>query len=265
MDNEFTGWSYPKLLSVCIHNTGSGTELSFKLKDIWLNLTLGRDSFDEAVEQVVCSMKFWMLYPWRCSRSGWTGLQTISSSEGNFCLCQLSWGRWSLNIPSTPNHLMTPWFTSNTLPNAAQEVSDLHCCHSTLLNCTEPAVHKDSLDNFYKLAFVLSLHRAFLPRGKILHSTYADLHEVSASPFLQPVPPDNSTALWCISHSLWCYFLCRLHESALIMKSSSSTDPWGTSYNWPPDGFCAANVPSSSSTFQGISPFIHLVLISYII
>lgn len=41
-----------KLLSVCIHNTDSGIGLSFKLKDASLNLTLGRNSYDEEGEAV---------------------------------------------------------------------------------------------------------------------------------------------------------------------------------------------------------------------
>lgn len=67
MGNELAGSLYskccvhsrsvlrPKLLSVCIQNTDSGIEFHFKLKDVWLNSMLGRNSFDEdgeAVEQV---------------------------------------------------------------------------------------------------------------------------------------------------------------------------------------------------------------------
>lgn len=91
------------------------------------------------------------------------------------------------------------------------------------------------------------VQRVIFPRGRIWHSTYAELLEVSASPFLQPVqvPLDGSTALWYLSHSLWCSTLCRLGESTLIMKrlnrTDSRTDPWGISVFWTPDGFCAAN------------------------
>lgn len=129
------------------------------------------------------------------------------------------------------------------LPNAAQEVFDLHCCQGTLLNCTQPAVHKDSWDNFCKVASLLWwCVGLFFPGARFCTLPMPSFMRFLLAHFSHfQVPPDGSTALWCISYSLQCQILCRLGESTLKMKSSNSTDPWGTSHSWPPDGFCSAN------------------------
>jgi len=69
---------------------------------------------------------------------------------------------------------------------------------------------------------------------------FVELHEVSVSPFLQPVevPLDGITPLCCISHSSQCCITSKLAEGALcsiiqiicqeVSSIGPSVEPWGT-------------------------------------
>ncbi|KAK4831783.1 hypothetical protein QYF61_019096, partial [Mycteria americana] len=63
----------------------------------------------------------------------------------------------------------------------------------------------------------LRVHGVVPPQVQDFALPLVELHEVPASPFLQPVqvPLDGSTTLWCISHSSQCGVICKLAERQL--------------------------------------------------
>ncbi|KAK4831590.1 hypothetical protein QYF61_018350 [Mycteria americana] len=99
---------------------------------------------------------------------------------------------------------------------------------------------------FYQAAFQLGGPQCLLVPGVIpsqvsdLALLLIELHEVLASPFLQPVkvPLDASTTLWCISHSSQFCVISKLAEGTLCPSSRSlmkmlnrmrpNIDPWAT-------------------------------------
>jgi len=61
-----------------------------------------------------CPEKFWMSCHWNCSGPGWMGLWATWCSERCPCSWQGGWSKWSLKVPSNPNHCMISWFFSAT-------------------------------------------------------------------------------------------------------------------------------------------------------
>lgn len=102
------------------------------------------DENGEALEWAT-QRKLWMLHPWLCSRSGWMGLWATWPIGRCPCPCQWGWTRPSLEILSTPNHLImlllaccndmsgfkAPYNLSGFHPNKPD--SDLRILYSVIL------------------------------------------------------------------------------------------------------------------------------------
>lgn len=79
------------------------------------------------------------------------------------------------------------------------------------------------------------MHGDIPPSVQDFTFSLAELHEVSISPFLQPVqvPPDGSKTVWCISHSSkFCrqqtWRGCTLPLIQIMNRTRPRINPWGT-------------------------------------
>ena len=54
-------------------------------------------------------VRWWMPWPWKYSRSGWTGLWATWSSWRCPCLLNGFWTSWPLKVASSPSHSMICW------------------------------------------------------------------------------------------------------------------------------------------------------------